>query len=181
MYKFASASDKEPIVFGSTRPGYCSEQVNEWVEFMQVQGIQRVCCLLTDTQLRRYDSLLDDYRQVFGSDRVCWAPIEDFQLANLGMLIHQILPFLAAAKQREERVVVHCSGGIGRTGHVLAAWLVAGRGYSQQAAVTSVRTAGRNPYEAVITAPFRGRNPWKVASELHRLLDACSQLKELSA
>ena len=178
MHKFAPASENEFVVFGSARPGYGHEQVKRWVEFMQAQGIQRVCCLLADAQLKRYGGLLNVYRQAFGNDRASWAPIEDFQLADRDMVIHQILPFLAAARQSKERVVVHCSGGIGRTGHVLAAWLVAGRGFSNQAAITAVKAAGRNPYEAVIAAPFRGRNPWKVASELHLLLDDCRQLRE---
>ncbi len=47
MYKFAAASTNEPIVFGSSRPGYVEAQVKEWIDFMQQQGIERVCCLLT--------------------------------------------------------------------------------------------------------------------------------------
>jgi hypothetical protein len=35
MYKFASASPQELIVFCSTRPGY--KQVQKWIEFMQGQ------------------------------------------------------------------------------------------------------------------------------------------------
>jgi protein-tyrosine phosphatase len=171
MYKFASASEDEPIVFGSARPGYGNEQVNKWIEFMQNQTIQRVCCLLPNSQLTRYSDLLDTYRQAFGLDQVCWAPIEDFHFATPEVLMHQILPFLAVANQNHEKVVVHCSGGIGRTGHVLAAWLVAGRGFSSRTAIDAVKQTGRNPYEAVIAAPLKGRNPWKVAAELNLLLD----------
>ncbi len=177
MYKFAPASEHEPIVFGSARPGYSNKQVNEWTEFMQNQDIQRVCCLLPESQLRRYSNLLDVYRQTFGLDQVCWTPIEDFHFADPEILIHQILPFLALANQHQEKVVVHCSGGIGRTGHVLAAWLVAGRGLSNQDAIAAVKQTGRNPYEAVIAAPFKGRNPWKVAAELNTLLDECNRLR----
>ena len=177
MYKFAPASEHEPIVFGSARPGYSNEQVNEWIEFMQNQDIQGVCCLLPESQLRRYSNLLDVYRQTFGLDQVCWTPIEDFHFADPGILIHQIFPFLVLANQRQEKVVVHCSGGIGRTGHVLAAWLVAGRGLSNQDAIAAVKHTGRNPYEAVIAAPFKGRNPWKVAAELNTLLDECNRLR----
>jgi hypothetical protein len=75
LYKFAAASDNDSLVFGSARPGYSKEQVNEWIEFMQNQGIQRICCLLIATQLTRYADLLGIYRQVFGTERVCWAPI----------------------------------------------------------------------------------------------------------
>jgi protein-tyrosine phosphatase len=176
MYKFSAASENEPIVFGSARPGYSDEKVNEWIEFMQSQAIKRVCCLLPESQLARYSNLLDVYRQAFGIDQICWAPIEDFHLAAPEILMHQILPFLAAANQNYEKVVVHCSGGIGRTGHVLAAWLVAGRGLSNKDAIAAVKQTGRNPYEAIIAAPFQGRNPWKVAAELNSLLDECDRL-----
>jgi protein-tyrosine phosphatase len=52
--------------------------------------------------------------------------IEDFNIVNPEMLTHQILPFLAATEQHHEKVLIHCSGGIGRTGQVLAAWLLGG-------------------------------------------------------
>lgn len=103
-------------------------------------------------------------------------PIKDFRLADSDTLIHQVLPFLSIADENEEKVVVHCSTGVGRTGQVLAAWLVAKRGFSNQAAIAAVKASKRNPYEAVIAAPFLGRSPWKVTSELHQLLNKCSQL-----
>jgi hypothetical protein len=95
MYKFAAASEKESIVFGSARPGYTHKQVKEWIEFMQNQGIQRICCLLPEAQLTRYWDLLGTYRKTFGLNQVCWAPIEDFHFASSEILLHQILPFLA--------------------------------------------------------------------------------------
>jgi protein-tyrosine phosphatase len=181
MYKFSAASETELIVFGSARPKYSSEKVDEWIEFMQNQQIKRVCCLLPESQLAHYSNLLEVYRQTFGMEQVCWAPIEDFYFADLDLLIHQILPFLATADQKNERVVVHCSGGIGRTGHVLAAWLVAGRGFSHKAAIAAVQRTGRNPYEAIIAAPFKGRHPWKVAMELDLLLNECDRLRGLGS
>ena len=172
MYKFAAASADESIVFGSARPGYTESQVIKWIEFMHDRDIQRVCCLLTKKQLNRYGDLLGNYQQAFGKEHVCWAPIEDFSLATPEILIDRILPFLAIADRKQEKVVVHCSGGIGRTGHILAAWLVAGRGFTRESAIAAVRQAGRNPYEAVIAAPFKGRNPWQVAAELKTLLSS---------
>jgi protein-tyrosine phosphatase len=178
LYKFAAASENEPIVFGSARPGYSNEQVTKWIKFMQSQGIKRVCCLLPESQLTRYANLLDIYRQTFGLDHVCWAPIKDFHFATSKILTHQILPFLATANQNDEKVVIHCSGGVGRTGHVLAAWLVAGRGFSNKAAINAVKQTGKNPHEAAIAAPFKGRSPWKVAAELNLLLDACNRWRD---
>jgi hypothetical protein len=89
------------------------------------------------------------------------------------ILIDRILPFLASANSKGERVVVHCSGGIGRTGQVLAAWLVSGRGFYNKQAIAAVKKTGRNPYEAAIVACLKGRNPWLVVEELNALLDDC--------
>jgi protein-tyrosine phosphatase len=180
MYKFAPASAIEPIVFGAARPGYKIEQVERWIEFMQTVKIEYVCCLLAPSQLRSYPNLLEIYQQEFGVERVCWAPIADFQLADRELLTQQILPFLSIANQNNQKVVVHCSGGIGRTGHVLAAWLVAGRGLSNQAAIAAVRKMGKNPYESAIFAPLMGRNPWQVITNLNILLNDCRSVSTAS-
>jgi protein-tyrosine phosphatase len=175
MYKFAAATTNELIAFGSARPGYTDQQSMAWIEFMQKQGIQRVCCLLDAGQLGRYSDLLGCYRLAFGIDQVCWAPIEDFDLVDRTVLQAQILPFLAQADLQKAKVVVHCAGGVGRTGQILAAWLVAQREFSPQAAIAAVQKTGRNPYEAILAAPFKGRNPWRVAAELRQLLAECDR------
>ena len=159
MYKFNAADEKEAIVFGAARPGYSNEEVDNWIQFMQEQGIERVCCLLADAQLVRYPSnLLETYYLRFGKNKVCWAPIEDFHLATEETLTQNILPFLNEALNQEEKVVVHCGGGIGRTGHVLAAWLVHSRSITNQDAIAAVKKTDRNPYEAAIAAPIYGKN-----------------------
>ena len=173
MYKFAPACEKEQIVFGAARPGYTDKNVQDWIEFMKHQNIKRVCCLLDEQQLASYSNLLNTYKQEFGNQLVCWAAIADFHLSDLENLIHKILPFLIEADKENEKVVVHCSGGIGRTGHVLAAWLVSVRGLSNQAAINAVKRTGRNPYEAAIAAVFRGRNPLTIVKELNALLNDC--------
>ncbi|MCU0535812.1 MAG: dual specificity protein phosphatase family protein [Hydrococcus sp. Prado102] len=179
MYKFAAACESENIVFGCARPGYSNEEVKQWLDFMQTQEIKRVCCLLDRTQLNRYSDLLKIYQQIFGIDRVCWTPIADFQLADRETLIQQILPFLAVGDRQNEKVIIHCSGGVGRTGHVLAAWLVSRRGMSNKDAIAAVRRTGKNPYEAAIAAVFKGQNPWKVIARLNALLDDCRRAGEL--
>ncbi len=180
MYKFAPAWENEPIVFGAARPEYPNVKVSDWVEFMKRQEISRVCCLLTDKQLAHYSNLLGTYQQEFGINYVCWAPIEDFHLCDLETLTKKILPFLTQAEFQGEKVVVHCSGGIGRTGHVLAAWLVSGRGLSNKAAITAVRRTGRNPYEAAIAAVMRGKSLFKAFEDLDTLLDNCRLSYSLS-
>jgi protein-tyrosine phosphatase len=174
MYKFTAASQQESIVFGAARPGYRDSQVQDWIDFMQQHQIKRVCCLLTPSQLDRYSNLLETYRQRFGAAQVCECPIADFHIVKPDVFYQQILPFLSDTDQRQEKVVVHCSGGVGRSGHVLAAWLVAGRGFTPTSAIAAVKQMGRNPYEAVLAAPFTRRNPWQVAAELKRLLEHCT-------
>jgi protein-tyrosine phosphatase len=178
MYRFAAADEREIIVFGAAKPGKSEQEVNQWIKFMKEQGIQRVCCLLAPVQLAPYAKslgldLLEIYRREFGGDKVCWAAIEDFQLADLETLTQKILPFLNDSQQQNEKVVVHCAGGIGRTGHVLAAWLVKSRGMSNKDAIATVKRTGRNPHEAVLVAPLKGKNPGEVIKQLNTLLDIC--------
>jgi len=172
-FRFKPAAGGEPIVLGAERPGYPSRAVDEklvrgWIQFMKDKGIKRVCCLLSQEQLDYYDEdLLALYRQEFGEENVCWAPIEDYHLSDVHTLRRQILPFLAESDANEERVVVHCSGGIGRTGHVLAAWLVHGRRYEIEDALSEVRERGRNPFEAVEFGTA-------TQSQLYALLNECA-------
>ena len=172
-YRFKAASAHEIIVFGAARPGYTDEEVLAWIDFVRQKDIQRVCCLLAQSSLDKYSNLLETYRQKFGEDRVCWAPIEDFHLCDLSMLNQQILPFLATAEQHQQKVIVHCGGGIGRTGHILAAWLVYRYQYSNREAIATVMKMGRNPYESAIFGVFKGRNIFTSINELNLLLDGC--------
>lgn len=153
-YGFCAAFDGEKVVFGAQRPGYPlknvgEDKVREWINFMKSNGIRRVVCLLSQEQLEYYSSpLLDVYEEEFGRENVLWAPVEDFHLCDKETL-RKILQFLKDADDKGAKVVVHCSGGLGRTGHVLAAWLVFGRGFSIEDALKAVERAGRDPYEAV--------------------------------
>jgi protein-tyrosine phosphatase len=89
---------------------------------MQQSGVRQVCCLLPPKQLAYYRvDLLERYRKAFGESNVCHAEIEDYHLCNQAILENKILLFLLESDQTSTPVVVHCSGGSGRTGHVLAA------------------------------------------------------------
>jgi protein-tyrosine phosphatase len=154
-FGFCGASEQETTVFGAQRPGYHlledvdENTVRECVDFMKVNGIKRVVCLLPQEQLDYYtEPLLYIYEEEFGRENVLWAPVSDYHLCDKKTLA-RILYFLKEADDKGEKVVVHCSGGSGRTGHVLAAWLVFGRGFSAEEAILAVERSGRNPYEAI--------------------------------
>lgn len=158
-YRFGPAYPQEKIVFGASRPGYPARQVSQhevqvWLQFMQSKGISRLVCLLPESQLCYYaEELLGSYISAFGAGNVLHSPIEDFHVATLGAL-QRIMAFLKDTETCDGKVVVHCSGGIGRTGHVLAAWLIHGRILPVQDAIgmTINGDPGRDPFESVGTS-----------------------------
>lgn len=168
-HRFAPAAPEEEYVYGACCPGWHStteygDAVDEWVDFMRERGIDRVCCLLSGDQLDSTDADARRYSGSFGAENVRHVPIADHRLADASTLETEILPFLDDAVENDERVVVHCLAGIGRTGHVLAAWLVHGRGYDPVDAIETVEQMGRSPAEAVDSGNAR-------RGELYELLD----------
>lgn len=153
-FGFAPARPDETIIYGAQRPGYSSRnvdasRVSDWISFVQKSGIRRICCLLPEDQLAYYSvDLLKAYCEAFGESNVCHAPIEDYHICDHGTLERTILPFLETSDAAGTPTVVHCSGGLGRTGHVLAAWLVRHRAVSVDEALAIV-SRDRNPREAV--------------------------------
>jgi protein-tyrosine phosphatase len=166
-FHFGPARNGEPTVYGARAPGSSLNSILEWTRFMHRRGVTRVCCLLDSEQLADFSVDLEaEYKKQFGADRVLMWPVEDHHLCSHQMLIENILPFLRTADLLGERVVVHCWGGNGRAGHVLAAWLVAARSMAPREALDAVQDAGRLPQEAVLAGNA-------TMDELIGLLAAC--------
>lgn len=172
-YRFAPAAPNETFVFGAAKP---DRNPQPWLDFMRRQAIARVCCLLEESALRKYSGLIAQYQQYFGEGNVLWAPIPDFTIAPPQLLTQTILPFLTNSIAHQQKVVVHCAGGLGRTGQVLAAWLVYQQGLSNQEAIETVKAAGRKPQEAIRYALLFGQNPANLRQQLNLLLDSCRNL-----
>lgn len=153
-HRFGPAVPEDDYVYGACCPGWHSagshrKAIDEWLSFMRDSDIERVVCLLTGRQLDNQEANIGRYRDEFGRNRVLHAPIPDYRLAYPSQLNGRIIPFLEESVRMDERVVVHCLSGIGRTGQVLAAWLVADRDYTARAAIRKVKQSGRDPTEAI--------------------------------
>nr|WP_254282009.1 protein phosphatase [Haloarcula salina] len=153
-HRLAPAAPSEAYVYGSCCPGWHTAAthraaIDDWIDHVRDRDIERVCCLLPGRQLDENGANVDRYRDAFGESSVLHAPVPDYRLVSRERLEDDILPFLVAARDREERVVVHCLSGMGRTGQVLAAWLVYHYDYGPDRAIETVQEMGRNPEEAV--------------------------------
>ena len=150
-FHFGPARDGERTAYGAQTPDASPAGILEWADFMREHRVTRVCCLLDAGQLAVFPVDLEtEYKRLFGATFVLMEPIPDHHLCSQQALKGNILPFLSEAESDGECAVVHCWGGNGRTGHVLAAWLVAARGLSPVEAIEAVEAAGRIPREAVL-------------------------------
>lgn len=165
-YRFAPAAAGESLVFGACCPGWHAAGPHEtaldrWINYMQRQGIERVVCLLPGAELDGSEANLGRYRAAFGEAAVLHAPVPDGRLVDEAALTETVLPFVDAAVAEDEPVVVHCLAGVGRTGQVLAAWLVHAREYDPDAAIEAVTAVGRDPeahLDAADASPARLRS-----------------------
>lgn len=153
-HRFGPAAPDEEYIFGACAPGWHSAAshdaaLTDWITTLHEHGVARVCCLLPGRQLDETGANLDRYQSAFGEENVLHAPVPDHYLLPESLLTEEILPFLADAREAEEKVVVHCLAGIGRTGQVLAGWLVYNRDYGPDQAIETVQEMGRDPMDAV--------------------------------
>jgi putative intracellular protease/amidase len=124
IHNFGPASSRDTVVYTSERPGnplgkndlVPDEKVHEYITFMKDQGIGRVLLLLDENEITIYSDLLAMY-QAGGLQY-------NMQSMNEEGAAKKVLAILKASEQQGERVCAHCTGGIGRSGRVAAAWLV---------------------------------------------------------
>src|SRR5260370_34123839 len=150
-FHFGPARRGEETAYGARSPHLSRTGIFEWADSMCSQGVTRVCCLLDAGQLAGFPVNLEaEYKRLFGATCVLMEPIVDHHLCSRQALRGNIFPFLSTADTGSERAVIHCWGGNGRTGHVLAAWLVAARGMSPTSAIEAEYATGRLPAGAVL-------------------------------
>mmetsp|Transcript_23771 Transcript_23771/g.65944 ORF Transcript_23771/g.65944 Transcript_23771/m.65944 type:complete len:255 (+) Transcript_23771:203-967(+) len=137
-----AASGRDSTAYGSERPGMNNEwnfmnsipdsAVDEWVAHMKSNGISRVISLLSAKELTFYTTPLEElYHRAFGKS---W---RELNLRKEGAL-EKAMQYLDDAADNGEKVVIHCSGGQGRTALILASWLVHKYGLTPEEAVTEM-------------------------------------------
>ena len=156
-YGFGMSSRDDQFVYGAQRPGFPGkfvqrQVVDDWMAFVQKQGIRRIVCLLSDEELDYYPTLdgglLGVYAANFFPDNVLWAPTANRHLCS-GEALRHICYFLRSGMLSGQKTVVHCSAGQGRTGQVLAAWLIYNYSISERKAIRMAEELNRSPREAV--------------------------------
>ena len=148
LHNFGPASSRDATVYTSERPGGDPEgdakisrsTVEDWIQFMKQQGIQNVMVLLGDDELETYEEpgLLQLYQ-----DHGLKVYRNPMGVEGSSKNAEKILKEIEAAK---EKVVAHCTHGMGRSGRVAAGWLVMRYGLSPQEATK----------EAILTADKHG-------------------------
>jgi hypothetical protein len=124
LHNFGPASSRDTILYTAERPGnppgkndpVPDEKVHEYITFMKEQGVGRVLLLLDANEMAIYSDLLAMYKA---------GGLEyNVQSMNEEGAAQKLMAILMASEEQGERVCAHCTGGIGRSGRIAAAWLV---------------------------------------------------------
>ena len=110
---------------------------------MAAAGTTHIACLVTNGELKHYG--LPDLiaRYVRAGFMVRHLPIQDFRVPTRAEM-ESLAEWTLTALAREARILIHCVGGLGRSG-LAAACCLKDRGLSADEAVAAVRAA-RSPY-----------------------------------
>eukprot|EP00283_Hemiselmis_rufescens_P002211 CAMPEP_0173419082 /NCGR_PEP_ID=MMETSP1357-20121228/1052_1 /TAXON_ID=77926 /ORGANISM="Hemiselmis rufescens, Strain PCC563" /LENGTH=176 /DNA_ID=CAMNT_0014381665 /DNA_START=173 /DNA_END=703 /DNA_ORIENTATION=+ len=170
---FAAVSKRDDSVFGSHRPGFLPDAVNEkpggvddalvaeWCTFIKGKGVTRILSLLEDDEALWYNTPIATQLEAHGfseaSGTYVRSPLSSAEGAKTAV------EAITKAKESGDKIVLHCSGGIGRTGLISAVYLVKQYGLSPEDAVKEVTA------QAEACGVSRITKPEKVAATLEKL------------
>lgn len=140
----------EGEIAGSARPGI-DGPLKDDIEFLRSEGIDAIVSL-TETPLP-----IDPRMGAGIAHR--HIPVPDFQPPSISQMA-QFTEFVRDHTDSGGRVLVHCHAGVGRTGTMLAAWLVS-KGMSAADAIQRVREA--RPGSIETASQVRAVRDWEDA------------------
>lgn len=123
---FGPASDRDSILYTSERPGgdptdgamiQTGTVVPEWAQFMTEHGVHHVLVLLSDDEMEQYDGtgLMEAYKE--NGFTAYHIPAKSDQAAE------KIWNLLQEMESKQQKIVAHCTHGMGRSGRIAAFWL----------------------------------------------------------
>mmetsp|Transcript_10027 Transcript_10027/g.24262 ORF Transcript_10027/g.24262 Transcript_10027/m.24262 type:complete len:228 (+) Transcript_10027:63-746(+) len=145
---FAAISCKDENVFGIHRPGFLPDGVNEkpgavedalvteWCSFIKGKGVTRILSLLEDDEAAWFKTPIEKQLEAEGFSEAkgtyIRTPLSSPDSAK------KALEALTSATASGDKIVLHCSGGIGRTGLMSAVYLAKQYGMTPEEAVKEV-------------------------------------------
>jgi hypothetical protein len=137
-FNFGPASSRDCILYTCHCPGYTGKEeriliaeqkqrIESWMDFMkQEQGITQVIALLDDNELILPNGEVNneeaslDIRDVYTNAQLPFLiqPMRDVNAYR------NVMECIETVADQGGKVVVHCTGGVGRAGRVASGWMV---------------------------------------------------------
>jgi len=108
------------------------------IEFIKNQGINSVLCLVEESEL--YFESIEEYENILKKYNIelKHIPIKDFNAPTLNQIIEAV-KWIEFNIKNNKKVLVHCFGGLGRTGTIISSFLVYYKRISADEAIEFVR------------------------------------------
>ena len=117
----------------------------EDIEFVRKENINAIVCLVEENELEimddNYNVGIEAYKRLLSKRNIelLHAPIKDFSVPTLEQLEY-VINWIETKIKENKSVMVHCRGGLGRTGTVVDAFLMYENGYTAEEAIKYIRS-----------------------------------------